>query len=87
MQRPSLFPWERNQNNTVRTGVSSPVAKTVKDVPNSFGDLSTSPDYLVIDRSPFDVIIGDPKTDIMPAVLDLGRSLVRLTKKDHAVEL
>lgn len=60
---------------------------TLKDVPISFRALTISLAYLVIEGSPFDVIIGDPTMQILQTVIDLGRRQVRFIKEDHAVEL
>lgn len=59
----------------------------LKDVPTSFGELTTNFAYLDIEGSPLDVIIGDLAMQNLEEVLDLGRRQVRLTKDDQSIEI
>lgn len=61
--------------------------RTLKDVSRPFVDLTNSHEYLVTEGFPLYVIIGDPIMENLPAVMELGRKQVRLTKDDHEVEL
>lgn len=42
---------------------------------------------MVVDGSPFDVIIGNPAMGDLQGVFDFGKRTVRLTRGEHTVEL
>lgn len=81
-----LVTEEANKNIKVSIGVRSTVVATLKDVKTSFGDLTTSLDYLAIECSHIDVIIGEPTMENLQAGIDLGQIKVWFTKEDHTVE-
>lgn len=85
VQRLSLVPRETHKNITVATGTKSPVVGILTEVPVKFGDLVVNLYFLVVDGSPFDVIVGDPAMEELKGVIDLGNRQVRLTKEQKKV--
>lgn len=69
----AVVPKETTRNITMASGAHQPVVRVLKIVPATFGQSTVPLDFLVIDRPPFDVIIGDPSLEDMKGLLDLGR--------------
>lgn len=78
-----VTPFESRHSRTV---AKSPVVGAVGSVPIYFGDMVVELDFLVVEGSPLDVIIGDPTIKYLQGVIYIGKRVVQLTNIEHTVE-
>lgn len=67
-----IEPDNTNRRITAVMGEKCPVVGMIKDVPIHLDKKVVNPNFLVVQGSPYDVIVGDPTMESMEGVLDLG---------------
>lgn len=75
----SLFPQPTTRRITVADGKNAFVRGVVQNVPVLFGELSEPLDYLVVEETAFEVIIGCRALEKLQACLDIGQQHVNIT--------
>ena len=83
----SLRPEATTRSITVADGTKAVVCGIVHGAPVSFGGLTEPLDFLVVEGTPFDVIIGCPALEKLQACLDLGQQHVTITVNGDTVQL
>ena len=83
----SLSPEATTKTISVAEGTAVKVHGTVGKVPVSFAGLKDQLDFLVVEGTPFDGIIGCPALEKVQACLDLGQQQVTITVNGKTVQL
>lgn len=83
----SIVLKETHKSIRVATGVTSQVVGILKEVLVAFGDLLVSVDLLVVEVSPFDLIIGDYTMEDLGVIIHLGKRKVPLMKGNNTIAL
>ena len=71
-----LTPRPSKKRITVADGGNAPCNGVLLQVPTSFGELTVNLDYLVVEGTPFDLIIGLPSLEKPQACIDVGKQHV-----------
>ena len=72
---------------TVANGVNCPTLGSVKNVPISFDGETLHMDFLAVEGSPFDIVIGIPTMALLRTKLDFERQVVRMTINKRTLEV
>ena len=83
----SLSPEPTMKRITVVDRSNSSCTGTLKDVPTSFAYATVHLDFLAVDGTPFDVIIGLPLLEDLQACFDVGKQLVKAIAGDKTVKI
>lgn len=69
------------------TGKKSPVVRMLKDASIQIGNRKAKLNFLVIEGSPYDVIIGDPTREIISGVISFGNQVASFIIDSEKVEI
>ena len=83
----SLRPEDTTRSITVADGTWAVLCGIVHGAPVSFGGLTGPLDFLVVEGTPFDVIVGCPALEKLQACLDLDQQHVTITVNGDMVQL
>lgn len=87
VERLYVKPEEATRTITVGTGDKSPVVKMLTAVRVAFADMVVDLELLVVDGFTLDVVIGDPKMEHLPGIIEIEKRTVRFSSEIHTVEL
>lgn len=80
-------PEEAARTITVATEDKSPVVGMIREVQVAFANMVVNLDLLVVEGSPFVVIIGVLPMEDLKGIINIGKRTSRLTRETHTVEL
>ena len=87
MKRLSLTPESTKKHITVADGKISPCVGSLRQVPVSFGGLVNKMDFLVVTRTPYDVMVGMPSLEELETFIALGQQNVHVTVGSEKIRL
>ena len=82
-----LTPQPSKKRIPVADGGNAPFIGALLQVPTSFGELSVNLDYLVVEGTPFDLIIGPTSLKKLQACIDVRKQHVQITVGEKTMKL